>query len=103
MRPELENVIIDEHQATRLEEWVEANKMAPGWLDGYALGKTYIDSRVNGGKGITARRRYVSLDHAVAQEVPQLAGFHADDVRSFLAVRASKVAPTEEETAAPRM
>ncbi|TLX16288.1 hypothetical protein [Rhizobium sp. MHM7A] len=103
MRPELENVTIEDHQAARLEEWVEANKTARGWLDSYALGKTYIDSRANGGKGITARRRYVSLDHAVAKEVPELAGYHAEDIKAFLAARTLKAELTEEEPTGLRM
>jgi hypothetical protein len=103
MRPELENIVIEDHQAARLQEWVDANKTVPGWLDGYALGKSYIDTRAAGGKGITARRRYVSLDHAVAKEVPQLAGFHADQVKAFLDARALKVEPNDEEPSGFRM
>ena len=94
---------IDDTQAARLQEWSDANKAVRGWLDSYALGKSYIDLRANGGKGIVARRRYVSLDHAVAKEVPELAGYHAADIREFLTARALKIELAEEEPAGLRM
>ena len=103
MLPELENVVIDDAQANRIQEWLDENKAVRGWLDGYALGKSYIDTRTNGGKGIVARRRYVSLDHAVAKEVPQLAGYHAGDIREFLASRKLKVELADEEPTGFRM
>lgn len=103
MRTELENVTIDDTQAARLEEWVAANKVVPGWLDGYPLGQSYIDTRANGGKGIAARRRYVSLDHAVAKEVPALAGFDVDSIKEFLAIRTQKLEMSEGEPSGLRM
>ncbi len=103
MLSELENVDINDNQAARLQEWADANKSVRGWLDSYALGKSYIDLRANGGKGIVARRRYVALDHAVAKEVPELAGYHAADIREFLAARTMKIELAEEEPAGLRM
>jgi hypothetical protein len=103
MRSDLEDVIVDDKQAARLEEWAAANKTVSGWLDSYALGESYIDTRANGGKGITARRRYVALDHAVAREVPALVGVHAADIKEFLVSRTRKMEMPEEEPTGFRM
>ncbi len=83
----LENTEITDEQANLVREWIEANAKVPGWLDGYALGQSYIDSRANGGKGIVARRRYVQLDHRVAKAVPELRGQSAHTVKEFMAAR----------------
>ena len=93
MREELEEVVITDEQAALVTEWLEANYKVPGWLDGHALGQSYIDSRVNGGRGITARRRYVSLDHRVASAVPELRGFRASDIREFVDERNQAAIP----------
>lgn len=101
MHSQLEDVTITDTQASRIEEWLAANKTVPGWLDSYELGRTYIDTRANGGKGITARRRYVQLDHAVAKEVPELAGRKPGEIREFMADRAAKA--DQEISTGPRM
>lgn len=95
MRAELETTTINDKQAHAVEAWLEANSKVPGWLDGYALGQSYIDTRANGGKGITQRRRYVQLDHQVAREVPELAGFSAQAIREFMGARVPDAEPTE--------
>lgn len=96
MRKELENVTITNEQAELVERWLEANSKVPGWLDGYPLGGSYIDTRANGGRGISERRRYVKLDHQVAKEVPELRGFNADNIREFISERTPEI--NEEES-----
>jgi hypothetical protein len=87
MNQDLHDVTITDEQALLVNQWLDANSKVRGWLDSYALGQSYIDTRANGGKGITARRRYVALDHQVAAAVPELGGYHASDIRLFMAVR----------------
>lgn len=96
MRKELENVIITDKQAELIKDWIEANSKVPGWLDGYPLGQSYIDTRANGGRGIAERRRYVKLDHSVANSVPELRGYSVHDIKEYIAGRTPEV--TEEET-----
>lgn len=87
MNKELENVTITDEQAELVKRWVEANANVPGWLDGYALGQSYIDTRANGGRGIGKRREYVRLDHEVAKKVPELRGFWVKDIKEFMEAR----------------
>lgn len=99
MRVNLENVEITDEQAILVKKWIEANKSVPGWLDSYALGDSYIDTRANGGRGIGKRREYVKLDHEVAKRVPQLRGVSPHDIKEFMRERDLKI----EEVNAPRM
>lgn len=93
MHPDLHDVTITDEQATLVDEWLDANSKVRGWLDSYALGQFHIDTRANGGKGITARRRYVQLEHQVADAVPELGGYTAPEIRLFMEVRALERKP----------
>lgn len=67
-----------------LLKWIEASRRAPGWLDGYGLGCSYIDRRVKGGKGYGARQRYVELDHNAAGLMPALRGIRWWEIEAVL-------------------
>lgn len=79
-------------QVEALERWLSARAGAPGWLDGYPLGRSYIDSRTRGGLTYHARKAYVRLDHATARMVPELAGRTGEEIRAHL--RAIRRPPT---------
>lgn len=64
--------------------WIEASRRATGWLDGYGLGRSYIDRRVRGGTSYSARRRYVELDHKIAGLMPALRGIHWWEIEAAL-------------------
>jgi hypothetical protein len=78
---------VTEEQAEALRTWLEANAKAPGWLDGYALGAAYVDARVRAGSVSDGRKAYVAVDHATADQVPQMRGRSAGQIREFLASR----------------
>jgi hypothetical protein len=84
MLKKLEDVNITDDQAEIIQEWIDANKKVPGGIGDYPLGHSYIDSRANGGRGITERRSYVKLDHEVAMKVPELRNCHVNDIREFM-------------------
>lgn len=74
------------HQRNLLLTWLAAreNMLSESWIAGAPLGRSYIDTRANGGKGITKRRAYVRLDHATAKAVPQCAGMSAARIIELL-------------------
>jgi len=78
---------ITDEQAELINEWLEANAKAPGWLDGYGLGGSYIDTRVKAGAKTDGRQSYVDLDHGIAEKVPELRGYRASDIREYMVVR----------------
>lgn len=88
------DVAITDEQADAIRNWLEANAKAPGWLDGYALGASYIDTRVKSGANKDGRQAYVDLDHATAEKVPQLRGRSAGSIREYLEVRVELEAPS---------
>lgn len=78
---------LNDEQIAALSEWTDASKSVPGWIDGYGLGGSYIDSRAKGGKGYAERRGYVALDHATAEAVPDLRGARWQEVAEAIAQR----------------
>jgi hypothetical protein len=78
------NANLTDHQISLLKSWLSANKTVPGWLDGYPLGTSYIDTRAAKGSKRDGRAAYVKLDHQVAREVPQFRGMLADEIESIL-------------------
>lgn len=82
-------VTITDEQAELVTKWLEANSKAPGWLDGYALGASYIDTRAKAGAKRDGRQAYVDLDHEIAEKVPELRGYASYDIREYLDARAA--------------
>jgi hypothetical protein len=74
-------------QISQLRVWVaekEAMLAAGSWIAGASLGGAYIDTRYNGGRGISKRRAYVRLDHKTAEMVPECVGMNSDEVKALL-------------------
>lgn len=84
---------LTDDQVSALTEWTEAARTVPGWLDGYGLGQSYIDSRAKGGKGYAERQRYVTLDHATAKAVPELQGAAWGEVADAIVQRPAPSSP----------
>jgi hypothetical protein len=78
------SVNLNASQIEALKVWLQANKTAPGWLDGYGLGQSYIDTRVSKGASRDGRKAYVKLDHNTATLVPDLVGLHSYEIREIL-------------------
>lgn len=86
---------LPKEQYAALLIWIEASCHALGWLDGYGLGRSYIDSRARGGKTYAARRRYVELDHKTAGLVPALQGIHWREIEVALSGQHAPAVPTK--------
>ena len=84
------NVVkITDPQAAQLGRWLEANGKVVGWINGFGLGKSYLDPRAAGGADTDGRRAYVKFDHEIAEEVPTLRGQSVAAIRDYLETRAA--------------
>lgn len=72
-------------QRQALETWIRASSTVTGWVDGYGLGRSYVDARQGRDRGAVQRKAYVRLDHATAKAVPELAGHPWREVSQALA------------------
>lgn len=88
--PTLPNALRQE-QVDALHRWLGARTTIAGWLDGFSLGRSYVDTRQRSGKTYHDRAAYVRLDHATARIVPEMAGQSGDAVKAFLAVLDTRV------------